>query len=573
MCTSPAGGTQRHCSQPQQAQRSSETTLAKDFSQLQVKRLELEFSVDPLFKKASADFDEGGAKGLLLNHLSIDTNGRIVFDSSDDREEEGRAVKDGEDVQDQPPDYPEEPPEDPACVLNKLASLRNQFFPQLSKLDTQDICPTLKNVDFSAPGTLDIPFIKPTEERDDGLDPAAPSNAGANDDLDNGDGDGDGGGGGGGGGDGGGGGGGGDGNDMAYGFDDGYGIGADDGDITIAFGEGGEVWANETLVDGPQRLLASSAGPPLGLRASSEEGADFDSGENRYNPFGNAHPDILSYFDGALQKNWAGPEHWRIRRIKDSSKPAHAPVRVRREKEEFEIDFLNPGADVLDEVLAPPRSAHTINLARKDRISKTRNILPDDKHFNSRQLVRLYLKPKASYGPRRSNNTGTGGAGQALEPPENPDEEFWAKENMAGEIEASSTPAPKANYDANFFNDDNLDLPAEIGDDDDDDEAFADAREAFSPGLHGAEDGGAASQAVPSSQFPATQTIDFGTQPVTQNRRVRPEYMQYARVAKKVDVRKLKENIWTGLKLEGEGQPSPAAASGAIVCLPERGST
>ena len=132
---------------------------------------------------------------------------------------------------------------------------------------------------------------------------------------------------------------------------------------------------------------------------------------------------------------------------------------------------------------------------------------------------------------------------------------------MAGEIEASSTPAPKVDYDANL-NDDHLDLPVEIGDDDDDSFAdggrglhydrlgrsgarimvyrktppplpwpsgphvagykikyytysFADACETFSPGLHGAKDGGAACQAVPSSQFPATQTIDFGSQPVT----------------------------------------------------------
>lgn len=43
----------------------------------------MEFSIDPLFKKTSADFDEGGAQGLLLNHLSVDTDGKIIFDSSD----------------------------------------------------------------------------------------------------------------------------------------------------------------------------------------------------------------------------------------------------------------------------------------------------------------------------------------------------------------------------------------------------------------------------------------------------------------------------------------------------------
>ena len=39
--------------------------------------------MDPLFKKTSADFDEGGARGLLLNHLSIDRDGKIIFDASD----------------------------------------------------------------------------------------------------------------------------------------------------------------------------------------------------------------------------------------------------------------------------------------------------------------------------------------------------------------------------------------------------------------------------------------------------------------------------------------------------------
>lgn len=43
----------------------------------------MEFNVDPLFKKTSADFDEGGAKGLLLNHLSVGKDGRIVFDASE----------------------------------------------------------------------------------------------------------------------------------------------------------------------------------------------------------------------------------------------------------------------------------------------------------------------------------------------------------------------------------------------------------------------------------------------------------------------------------------------------------
>ena len=65
----------------------AEATLAKNAAQLRSKKLDLEFSVDPLFKKTCADFDEGGAQGLLMNHLSLgvgaDGGMRVVFDASD----------------------------------------------------------------------------------------------------------------------------------------------------------------------------------------------------------------------------------------------------------------------------------------------------------------------------------------------------------------------------------------------------------------------------------------------------------------------------------------------------------
>lgn len=69
--------------------------MAKSFDALKVKKFDLEFTVDPLFKKTSADFDEGGAMGLLMNHLGIDGKGRVVFDSGDvevdEEDEEGNA--------------------------------------------------------------------------------------------------------------------------------------------------------------------------------------------------------------------------------------------------------------------------------------------------------------------------------------------------------------------------------------------------------------------------------------------------------------------------------------------------
>lgn len=532
-----------------QAHRSSEATLAKDFSSLAIKKLELEFSVDPLFKKASADFDEGGAKGLLLNHLSIDSSGKIVFDSSDDKKspEELRAELAADDDDTPRPDP--QPQKDPAeqegdeDVEIDIAALGYRFFPDLNRLDNMDICPSLKELDLGDPaGSLDIPFLKALEDRGDELASAALSEVG---DAFAGGGDG-----------------------MAFGFDDGFGVGG--GGDTLGFGEGGDVWANETIADAAERFMSPAKRPLLGMGGTEGEEKFGEIGGVEYNVgFNSGHEDVLSYFDEALRKNWAGPEHWRIRKIKDNSKPV-APLRVRKEKESFEIDFMSPSAHVSEDMLLPSRGRITADLPKKDWATKYRHLLPDDKHFSSRQLLGLFLKPKSSVqsSKRRRLNMGTPGNRSFAKEPvpvEDMDEEFWAKEAMAMDILASSTPDPKVvgNYDAHFFQDDGLDMGTGMRDDDDDDE-FADAREAFTPGP----DGNGVVQAPMGAQDPGGSQLpfstfggmEFGSQLVTSSRRVRPEYVQYARVAKKVDVRKLKENLWTRLAFNTENPPMEEGA-------------
>lgn len=82
-----------------------ESTLAKNAAQLKSKKLDLEFGVDPLFKKTCADFDEGGAQGLLMNHLSLgvgsDGGLRVVFDASDSM---GKPADEDEEVVQEPVD-------------------------------------------------------------------------------------------------------------------------------------------------------------------------------------------------------------------------------------------------------------------------------------------------------------------------------------------------------------------------------------------------------------------------------------------------------------------------------------
>lgn len=94
----------------------SDASLVKDFSSISLKKFDLDFAVDPLFKKTSADFDEGGARGLLLNHLGIDRHCKIIFDASDstvdcdteDEEEEEEEKEEEKEVEEKEEEKEEE---------------------------------------------------------------------------------------------------------------------------------------------------------------------------------------------------------------------------------------------------------------------------------------------------------------------------------------------------------------------------------------------------------------------------------------------------------------------------------
>jgi condensin complex subunit 2 len=491
------------------AARSAEATLATSFAQLQNKKMELEFSVDPLFKKASADFDEGGAKGLLLNHLAIDGKGRIVFDSSDDANdataEETRATP--------APEGREETPEVQASddIDIDISGLASKYFPDLSRLDEQDVCPSMKTFDLGdVNGSMDLPFLK-APEMDDSKDNEEEEGNKSGVFLD-------------------------DDNPMGFDDDDDVNMGGFDLPPETGFGEGGEVWAREVIRDPQARVhtMGMEGEEEAGEGADGAMGTDAQYGVSMVHGRDQEQENILSYFDQALKKSWAGPEHWRISRVKHSGEAK--PATKRKEKEPFEVDFAAPmSQSTADMLYTPATTASTISLPRAQWKSKSRNLLPDDKHFNSRQLLRLFLKPKARMGSRREGR-------RAQPPPKEPthgdvDEAYWANQGQdAGEVQG--------NYDADFFQDDGLPMPGGLMDEDDD---FADARDHFSPPPDAPE----AALPLDGTMLPSSQADAFGAQLVTQSRRFRPEYVQYARVAKKVDVKRLKDELWRGIGFEG----------------------
>lgn len=452
----------------------SEATLASSFAQIQVKNLDLELSVDPLFRKMCADFNEGGAKGLLLNSLAIDSSGRVVFDGQVDQQ----------------PEETEPEASNRHIEPISLNTIRDSFFGQMS-IDNLTICPSL-------------PMLQ-TALKD-------PSMSTASDFI----------------------------KDIeTHRLED---EGAFAGDIGDFDDDGGALDLDPVMADQEESRLEFGV-PDFELAEPSNvsgEGLAPGGASNGVtvvmNP-GTQEGDIMAYFDETLRKNWAGPEHWKVQKIKgitsDATTEAPAKKRVEKQvKEPFLIDFLTSDGDVDENVLFADGGS-AINLPKTQHKSKTRNLLPDDQHFSSKSLIQLFLKPKAQMfhkvkGAKSTTTTTTTAAAEHNddEAEINVDENFFAENYHEAGDEGQ---ARGGEYDANFFQ------GGDDGGDPEFDDEYDDAGGMPFNGLH---------------EVPQDGTTNGGL--LLGNRRARPEYVNYAKTAKKVNIKLLKDNIWNTLDIAAD---------------------
>jgi condensin complex subunit 2 len=258
--------------------------LVKEYGSLTNKKLELEFSVDPLFKKTCADFDEGGASGLLLNHLSLglgsDGGMRVIFDASDS------VFQEEADVVDEPED------------LVDISALRQDFLPDFTVLEDKVISRSLAGFAFGKP-------FDPDGDLEEQI-PATQYGINDGDDDDDG-----------------------DSVDVPTGS---FGMDVDGAPVEDFFAGaeainedyGYSAGRGEDYGDGEG---GGSAGP------EGDMGGDGDGavGTGPFVPFdprnvpnekelvlamsgGDGDEHAFDYFDSNFLKNWAGPEHWRLRR-------------------------------------------------------------------------------------------------------------------------------------------------------------------------------------------------------------------------------------------------------------------
>lgn len=334
-----------------------------------MKKLDLEFTVDPLFKKTCADFDEGGAMGLLMNHLAVDEKLRVVFDAGDSRLE--GVDEENPDVEGLPVD---------------LTELRAKFLPSVDDISTKTITESLADFHFAMSGnaeqfmnSFNTPTYNDTQDDDDGASVGGDGPLGD--------------------------------------------FGMEGGDMPMDDGPAEDFFTGEQAIpDEHVNYAAANAEAGGGTRTvplGPVENFDprrLPNERDLVMAMTEDGEEMLDYFDTAVMKNWAGPQHWKLRRVAkkaDAAAEGAAPAKTKKEKVSFEIDFSAPLAQSSKELFAPATGS-TITLpagtgalvsaasstgkrkSKKTNVKRDDHLLPDDMHFSSAQLLKLFRKPKFS---------------------------------------------------------------------------------------------------------------------------------------------------------------------------------
>lgn len=448
-----------------------ETTLV-DFEQIRLKELDQELNIDPIFKKALVDFDEGGAKSFLLNTLSVDSSCRVVFDTSirdvakEKEGEEEEQLNASSKLEDQFGN-------DTMMIEDEILSLGMDFinFEQINNCEVSASIPQLRVVLDDIDKAKN--FIEDVNNKFDNfltekeLQETVPDrNVDDRPEVDDGP----------------------EFDDVPDPFDE-------------DLGQKDDKWHRD--VPDPEEPITDA--DTTGMGKVSEQ-------------------NLMAYFDETLKRNWRGREHWKVQSFKrnlgDDSKKQKTPTAARTEqttagpnneevpptkKKGFEIDFFQLDEDLEKTIFSTQKRKNNIEMPQRLRVSDDHHLLPDDYHFSSDKITSLFIKPGQKMSLfRKKDSKAAVPVKEAKEPPTLADEKFWAENYERNEHETTHGSEVVQGEMENPF--------------EDYDDNGVDFNQAFEE------------RATPSPP-PAL--------PSTQDNKV-----NYARVSKKVDVRKLKDNVW-----------------------------
>ncbi|KAK3160964.1 hypothetical protein QOZ80_1BG0069490 [Eleusine coracana subsp. coracana] len=316
---------------------SPSSTLESSFEALNVKKFDVAFTVDPLYHQTTAQFDEGGAKGLLLYNLGVYGSCRVLFDSFE------------------APDK---------CILSDMQTEKSEVIDlsfareQTEEVVAQmplceDISPTLRNI----VAQFDEENQRPSHEASSGPmpmmeDQMVNDNGPVNNDS------------------------------MLHDSGTWDFSGCDD---------------NEDVSDDNCNPMDSNlANYPEEFNGYTVEIPQDPVVDERLEKISG----LLLLGMGSSKTNaWAGPEHWKYRKAKDledvlmSSGETEMPNKMKKKKakDEPDIDFTKALEHELPNIFAHPKNLKALLLpANKATCS---NKLPEDCHYRPESLVKLLILP------------------------------------------------------------------------------------------------------------------------------------------------------------------------------------
>ena len=311
-------------------------TVEKNLANINISKFELEFDIDPLFKKVSQQFDSGAGGGQFLSTLQIkDDTCEMLLDSS---------ARVGF-----------------APMTEEELNLQEEFalpedMPWPKDVDERHICPTFapfrflgwsleKEEDddkFNLSANSATNDFEGLENDEDAFDAEAPCDIDTQDD------------------------------DGAGGFDGGFGV---------AGGE--DVFDDErTNEEGNKAPFAFAVKPAVSAVDIMSHLAVI--------------PSEYSYFDQRRLNTWAGPMHWKFKPARNSAKDNEGGTtekKKRKDKEKMvfgELDDLDSLlGDMMEKSMKMPKKSIKLQSKTMENWSDERTMLPEDLHYSGKDFVRL----------------------------------------------------------------------------------------------------------------------------------------------------------------------------------------
>ncbi|KAL2944766.1 Condensin complex subunit 2, partial [Bienertia sinuspersici] len=325
------------------------STLETSFEALNVKKLDVAFAVDPLYHQTTAQFDEGGARGLLLNNLGIFGGCRVLFDSQEVPAKCISSIKDTNSSNLIDISFAGE------CIEQMVMNVKAK----------KDICPTFSAIveqldDYSLEQRQCLSSQEYVCDVDTTDDITVELNGGSDfNDVDGGDKDCD--------------------------LDE----GSYDNAEACSFDHNDDAYQPDDSFDTSNQHLENQY---------EEHETSMSNEADMYDRFGNVASLLLGVSGITSSQNaWAGPEHWKYHVGTESlaaqdPELGSAPKKQKAKKaSEVDINITKALDEGMPDIFAPPKNLKSLLLpAKKVPCS---NKLPEDCHYHPEDLVKLFLLP------------------------------------------------------------------------------------------------------------------------------------------------------------------------------------